>query len=372
MIFSKLKKSKSGRSLWLDIGSSFIKYAIEVDDKNERHILLAEYERGGVQMWDSSWAKKVSSILSNEDISNAYVSFCPSLFKSCLFEYGKKREVNSVISAREEKEIYRKARDKASSEMRSYYEDVFGIPGDQLSIEDIGLVRQDINGYEVKELRGHKASTVALRLFISCIPSDHAERIRKLAKESGVDNMKLIHPLVGADGHMSEARESAIYVDIGDKSTQLAVWRNGSLEIVEDVQHGSKDVTKNLKDSLGLTVSRATEMKRRYSKGELSKQSSAKLRDMILPTVANWSKMCVKALKQYPIVFPSKIYMVGGGAMLPESQEVVSEQFTELPMAQAPKVEILHPADVYDKDTPRSDDAEFTPLFLLRYGKRKQ
>jgi hypothetical protein len=99
----------------------------------------------------------------------------------------------------------------------------------------------------------------------------------------------------------------------------------------------------------------ARNLKHNYSNLILSEDVRKKVREILTEEVRNWFLNFKKALEilleKQKILFPSKIFIFGGGSSLPEIQEVLEEGDWEgLTFISRPEVKIINPKDLRNVD----------------------
>ena len=173
---------------------------------------------------------------------------------------------------------------------------------------------------------------------------------------------------VGVD----EAGEfSAIFIDIGGGTSDIAVVRNGGLEGTKMFAIGGRSFTKRVSQSFNVPFAKAEEIKITYATDGLEEEDADKVRDALELDAEVWLSGVELSLSEFSDVdsLPSRILLCGGGSALPEIKKALESKdwYKDLPFAKKPKVSFIKPEDVAnmvdDSDTIK-DQQDITPMGL--------
>ena len=143
---------------------------------------------------------------------------------------------------------------------------------------------------------------------------------------------------------------SAIFIDIGGGTTDIAVVRNGGLEGTKMFAFGGRAFTKKLAQELGIPFEEAEVLKINYAEGKLGADVTTKIDKIFENDCQVWLGGVELSLAEFAEsdVLPSKVLLCGGGSALPGIKNALSskEWIKNLPFAKAPSVSFLQPKDV--------------------------
>jgi len=171
---------------------------------------------------------------------------------------------------------------------------------------------------------------------------------------------------------MEESVEfSAVFIDIGGGTTDIAVVSNGGVEGTKMFALGGRVFTKRIANDFGLSFQEAEKMKLMYSNEEIDKKQQEKIVKSLDGDCQVWLSGVQLALEEFSGIdlLPSRILLCGGGSMLPDIKKLLedSDWVEDLPFAKKPKVSFIHPRDVANviDETQSLDDAQdITPMAL--------
>jgi cell division protein FtsA len=143
---------------------------------------------------------------------------------------------------------------------------------------------------------------------------------------------------------------SAIFIDIGGGTTDIAIVEKGNVVETKMFAFGGRTFTKELSRVLDIEYRFAEQRKIKYSKKELNKELARDVQKVVYPVAKLWMKTLKSAFSYCDDIdsFPTQIYLCGGGALLPEIKEVMLEfpwkKF--LPFPVVPKIDYFKPENL--------------------------
>jgi cell division protein FtsA len=168
---------------------------------------------------------------------------------------------------------------------------------------------------------------------------------------------------------------SAIFIDIGGGTTDIAVVRNGGVEGTRMFAIGGRVFTKRIATELDKTFTEAEAKKIEYSAGKLSQKDTDKVKAGLDADCQVWLSGVELALGEFgeTDLLPSKILLCGGGSLLPEIKQYLETRdwVKRLPFARQPKVDFIRPSDVVnvtDETGKMTGAADITPMALANLG----
>ena len=258
------------------------------------------------------------------------------------------------IDANELKNIIYKSQWKAFEQIRGLVakeqeESQLGIKLINTTIVDIR-----IDGYKVNHPLGFQGGMITLSIFNAFAPLVHLGAMQALADDLGLDLTNIAAgPYALTKSLLVDNPEfSAIFIDIGGGMTDIAVVNEGGIFGMQNFALGSMAYTKNLANALKVSPERAEQIKMDYSNGLLDKRSETKIKTILKDTAALWVRGVSESLDEFSHldILPNKIFLSGGGAILPEVKNILlTKAWAEhLPFVKKPYPAVVSPADMSD------------------------
>jgi cell division protein FtsA len=164
---------------------------------------------------------------------------------------------------------------------------------------------------------------------------------------------------------------SAIFIDIGGGTTDIAVVSQGGLAGTKMFALGGRAFTKRIAGVLGESFLEAEQDKIEYSAGKLSEEKTKKIENALSQDSEVWLAGVQLTLEEFNDLdlLPSRILLCGGGSNLPEIEKVLTEAkwARTVPFAKKPTVGFLRPKDVtsvVDESGELKKTEDVTPMAL--------
>lgn len=289
-----------------------------------------------------------------------------------------RKEPHAKIDLSELKNIIHKVQWKAFEETRGELAYETGYPEIEVKLVNAAIVDVRIDGYRVTNPIGFQGKEVQISLFNAFAPLVHFGALQTIAAELELNLLAITaEPYALARCLESEetAQLSAIFIDIGGGTTDVAVVRNGALEGTKMFTIGGRTFTKRLASALNISFQEAEEVKLAYAFGKLEKQSERIVREAMESDAEVWLAGVAYTLSEFHNldILPSRLLLCGGGCHLPEITAALENHswIGELPFPKPPSVTVMNPKQIpHMKDlTKRLTDAQdVTPMALANVG----
>ena len=273
------------------------------------------------------------------------LSLPPNVLKARIVsQVFKRKALQKVISKKEEKEIEDAVLQRAKKETAHNFSQVSGILPEHIRFVSLRILDRGvkIDGYEVPRLEGYDGKILEFSVLAVFLPGSSTE-IERILRQKTAD-FKIVHT---AEGLMKLIKDypDGIFLDVGGQ-TQIFLARGRKLEVAGDLGFGGKIFSETISERLGLREKDARLFKERYSNKELSHESSSKIKEMFYFPARVWFENLKAKLKetQGGLLFPSNIFLFGGGCQLPEIKEILETgKWGNIAFFDAkPKVKILN------------------------------
>lgn len=279
-------------------------------------------------------------------------------------------EVERIISL-----VQQRAREKAKQQL------AWELGGKEVEIRLVNsaLVNMVIDGYVVTNPVGFAGTEVVVELYTAFAPMIHIAALERTAKELDLDLLAVAaepfavtRSVIGDD---PKADMSAILMDVGGGTTDIAVVNEGGVQGTKMFGIGGRAYTKSIVRDLGVTFDQAEKLKLGIGTNKIPQSKVQILEKSLQKTLDVWIAGVELALGEFTQLdsLPRKILLCGGGSsldMLVEELES-SEWHKDLPFTRKPVVQHIQPEQVVgivDKTGTVTDHTFITAMGLLRVG----
>jgi cell division protein FtsA len=176
-------------------------------------------------------------------------------------------------------------------------------------------------------------------------------------------------------GDDPNANLSAILMDVGGGTTDIAVVNEGGVEGTIMYGIGGRSFTKSVAKDLDVDFERAESLKLGLSDGRTPEPRRKSVEDALKKTLSVWLSGVELALSEFKRLdnLPHQIFLCGGGASLELLTDILAtgSWFESLPFTKKPQVQLIKPGQVVgvkDKTGLLDDHTFITAMGLLRVG----
>lgn len=393
-IFSKLTGIKESENIIaLDIGTEFVKALVfKTHSKGNDvagEILGASKERQQHGNMQSGAVSDISGVIATckkavmdaqqesglKKVKKAIIGIAGELVKGTTTTVHYEREkTEKRIDVSELKIIIERVQIKAFERIKKQITWETGQDDIEVKLINAAIVDVRIDGYQVKNPIGFQGKDVSVSIFNAYAPMIHLGAVQSIADDLGMEIMSIAaepYAVARSVDYDDVLDFSAIFMDIGGGTTDIAVVRNGGLEGTKMFAFGGRSFTKKLAHELGISFEEAEALKLNYSEGKLGSDVVGKI-DSIFESDCNvWLSGVELSLAEFAEtdVLPSKILLCGGGSALPGIKMALSskEWVKNLPFAKTPVINFLQPKDVariVDSTGKLNNPQDVTPMGL--------
>jgi len=384
-LFSWWKKP-TNLGLALDIGTEFVKALIFEAKDDKAQIIGSGRIRQQLGQMQGGMVRDIKGVIQTSEkaieeaekeaqasADKAIIGIAGELIKGATTNVHYTRlDPEKEITFKELAKIIRRVQEEAFNQAREMLAEETGYSSVEVKLVNSAIVVVKIDGYKVNNPIGFKGKEVMVGVFNAFAPLVHLGALQTIADELGLDILSIaVEPYSVARAFVEEGDFSAIFIDIGGGTTDVAVVRKGGVEGTKMFALGGRAFTNRLAQELSLSFTEAEKVKLKYSAGNLSKDLREKVKIALARDVEVWSEGLNLALEEFTEgeLLPSRIYLCGGGSLLPEIKEILSkgEWRKGLPFAREPKVEfssLKNVASVIDKTAKLSAPEDITPASL--------
>jgi len=385
-LFSWFKKP-TNLGLALDIGTEFVKALIfevkeekaEIIGAGRAHQRLGQMQGGMVRDIKGVIQTSESAIEEAEDeakasADKAIIGIAGELVKGMTTNVHYTRvDPQKEITFKELSRIVYRVQEEAFNYARKMLAEETGYSSLDVKLVNSAIVEVKIDGYKVNNPLGFRGREVVVGVFNAFAPLVHLGALQTIADELGLDVLSIaVEPYSVARAFVEEGDFSAIFIDVGGGTTDVAVVRKGGIEGTKMFALGGRAFTNRIAQELSLSFSEAEKLKLKYSAGNVSPGLKKKIKEALKRDVEVWGEGLNLALDEFAQneLLPSRIFLCGGGSLLPEIVGVLSREDWRkgLPFARKPQIEfssLKNINSVIDKTAKLSAPEDITPASLV-------
>jgi len=364
--FLKKKEKDENHIVSLDIGTEFVKaLVIEINEGNGEvqgvgkcRQKLGDMQSGAVMdiggvIENCKTALSEAMEMSGKEPSKVIMGIAGELVKGATSTITYERtDPTSQITLSELKNIVHKVQWKAFDQVRSQLAWETGYPEIDVKLVNAAIVDVCIDSYKISNPIGFQGKEVSISIFNAFAPLVHLGALQTIAQELGLDVLAIsAEPYaVARCAPGDDPSMSAIFIDIGGGTTDIAVVRDGGVEGTKMFALGGRSFTKRLSQILNVSFDEAEKIKLTYANGRLNKAATLKVRNAIENDIDVWLSGVEMTLGDFYNldILPSDILLCGGGSGLPEITKSLNGKtwWKDLPFAKKPKIKFIKPEDV--------------------------
>jgi cell division protein FtsA len=393
-IFSKIlgfKGSSSDYLLSLDIGTEVVKALVFViDDKTGNGVVKGVGRvRQGLKDMQSGAVSDISGVVANcqraieqankmagiKKVEKAIIGIAGELVKGTTTTVHYERIKSEIkIDLPELKNIIQKVQWKAFDRIRQQLAWETGHNEIEVKLINAAIVDVRIDGYRVSNPLGFQGKDVSISVFNAYAPMIHLGALQTISEDLNLDLLSIAdepYAVAKSMGVGDISDFSAVFIDIGGGTTDIAVVRNGGLEGTKMFALGGRAFTKRLALELSIGFEEAEVLKIKYAEGKLGRDVSFKIDKILENDCQVWRSGVELSLEEFTEsdVLPSKFFLCGGGSGLPGIKKTLMNQSfgQNLHFSKSLQVSFLQPRDVVnivDETGKLKDPQDITPMSL--------
>lgn len=278
------------------------------------------------------------------------------------------------IGVPELKMIIQKVQEKALERIKRQLAWETGQNDIDVKLINAAVVDVRIDGYHVQSPVNFQGRSVSMSVFNAYAPMIHLGALQTIADELDLDLLSIAAEpyAVARSVEVEDMLDfSAIFIDVGGGTTDIAVVRNGGLEGTKMFALGGRAFTKRLAQEFQLSFEVAEKMKLDYASGQLKPEDAERVATLFADDCRIWLGGVELSLIEFAEtdLLPSRIFLCGGGSALPGiKQALLTQEWAgTLPFSKPPQVSFLQPKDVVsivDTTGELNNPQDMTPIGL--------
>ena len=401
--------------LALDIGTEFVKAVIaeKTSDDNLNIIGVGKEHQSMGNMYAGAVADIQAVVSTCEKALSRAEEMAGVVSKTCVVGIAgelikgntrtvryKRKDSNKPITDNEMQQIIPKVQDKAGEQAKQEIALETDNPEVEVRLINSAIVSLSIDGYKVSNPIGFKGSDLMIQFYTAFAPLVHISAIEKVCAELNLDLLAVaVEPFAvcrACLGNELDSNFSAIVMDIGGGTTDIAVVDDGGVEGTKMFGIGGRSFTHQIATKTGLdydtaeavklqiggvSLDQLTLMHRDETVAEAERRNeiqtilstperARKINKAISDNIEVWLGGVTVALEDFPLIeaLPTKILLCGGGAGLSALQEelATNDWYTDLPFSRRPLVHLLDDVDIPGIENSTDEDLDYS--FITAFG----
>lgn len=401
--------------LALDIGTEFVKAVIAERTEDDNLVVIGvgkEHQNMG-NMYAGAIADIPAVVSTCEKALSNAEGMAGVISKTCVVGIAgelikgntrtvryRRKDSNKPISDQEMQLIIQRVQDKAGEQAKQEIALETDNPEVEVRLINSAIVSLSIDGYKVSNPIGFKGSDLIIQFYTAFAPLVHISAIEKVCAELNLDLLAVaVEPFAvcrACLGNELESNFSAIVMDIGGGTTDIAVVDDGGVEGTKMFGIGGRSFTHQIATRTGLDYDTAEAVKLQLGgvsldqltlkhkeetvadaekKNEIQQilatpERAKKINQAIADNIEVWLGGVAVALEDFPLVeaLPTRILLCGGGAGLTSLQEslATSDWYIDLPFSRRPLVHLLDDVDIPGIENATTEDLDYS--FITAFG----
>jgi cell division protein FtsA len=394
---SQLKKRSSARKgqyiVALDIGTENVKALVGRIAEDEIEIVGVGRAHQGLQDMQAGAIADIAAVTANcnkalaEAEKQAGVSaravvigIAGELVKGTTITVKvKRKDAKKPLEISEVERIIELVQKRAFGRAKQQIADELGGKEVDIHLVNSALVQMEIDGYNVTNPVGFQGKEVTVQLYTAFAPMIHIGALEQVAEQLDMDLLAVAaEPFSVARsviGDSDDSTLSAILIDVGGGTTDIAVLNEGGVQGTHMFGIGGRAFTRGIARDMETDFAEAERLKIGLTDGTAPTSQIDTIKKALSKTVKVWRSGIELGLEEYDQLdhLPHNIMLCGGGSSLEMLKEELEEAdwYRKLPFARKPSVHFITPEAVVGitDTTEKLDGHTFvTAMGLLRVG----
>lgn len=377
----------------LDIGTEFVKALIAEVRDDKLYIIGAGRKQQEVADMHSGAIADISGVVRNCEqalaeaeeqagfqAKKAVIGIAGELVKGVTNTIRYRRpQPNRPLDDAEMEFIIDKVHERAEVKAQKQIALETGNEDVEVKLVNSALVSIHIDGYKVSNPIGFQGRDVAVQIYTAFAPMVHIGALERVADELSLDLLAVAAEPFAVSrsvlGDDASSNFTAILVDVGGGTTDIAVVNDGGVEGTKMFGIGGRSFTRTIAAELDLSYKDAEKLKVNIENSQIKPSVKKQLEASVDKTMNVWISGVDLALSEFDSVdhLPNRILLCGGGASLNGLVERLrsTDWHSDLPFTKKPSVQHISPdqvVGVIDESDKVSDHTFITAMGLLRVG----
>ena len=393
---AKAKAGKQGEQhlVALDIGTEFVKAliaevgkdgSIEIIGVGRAHQSLTDMQAGAISdiagvVENCDQALNEAEEQAGVSVRTAIIGIAGELVKGTTTTVRvARKQPTTPLDIVEMEKIINLVQDRAQDKAKQQLAWELGGKSVEVRLVNSALVSIEIDGYPVTNPIGFQGRDVVVQLYTAFAPMIHIGALERTAQELDLDLLAVAaepfavsRAVIGDNANQSL---SAILMDVGGGTTDIAVINEGGVQGTKMFGIGGRAYTRAVERDLGVDFEQAEEIKVGLSNNSVAVQQRPAVEAALGKTADVWASGIELALSEFTKLdhLPHRIFLCGGGSSLTMLMDRLQDNkwYKGLPFTRKPSVHLIKPGQVTgieDKTGKVNDHTYITAMGLLRVG----
>jgi cell division protein FtsA len=378
----------------LDVGTEFVKALVaKVVNGDEAEIIGVGRQHQSLSDMQAGAIADIASVVENCDKAlheaeeqagvaarTAMIGIAGELVKGTTSAVRFTRKLSDkAMDIAEVERIIHTVQEKAETSARQSLAVELGGKNVEVRLVNSALVSIEIDGYKVTNPIGFQGKEVTVQLYTAFAPLIHIGALEKTAQELDLDLLAVAaEPFAVARsviGDDPNANMSAILMDVGGGTTDIAVIDEGGVQGTKMFGIGGRAYTRAVERDVGVEFPQAEKLKIALGTNQLASSQAVAVEKALHKTLDVWISGVELALSEFDRLdhLPHRVLLCGGGSSLDMLMATLhdSDWYKQVPFTRKPTVQHIQPEQVVgirDKTGKANDHTYITAMGLLRVG----
>jgi cell division protein FtsA len=377
----------------LDIGTEFVKVLIgkvegdklEIVGTGRAHQELSDMQAGAISdiaavVANCDKALTEAELQAGYSPRTAIIGIAGELVKGTTTTVrARRKNAEKELDVEEVERIIKMVQERAEEKAKQQLAWELGGKEVEIRLVNSALVRIEIDGYPVTNPVGFKGKDVVVQLYTAFAPMIHIGALERTAQELDLDLLAVAaepfavsRSMIGDD---ADATMSAILMDVGGGTTDIAVINEGGVQGTKMFGIGGRAFTRSVERDMNVSFKQAEELKLGLSTNKVPQAKVPAIEKALQKTLEVWTGGVELALGEFPLLdhLPHRLLLCGGGSSLDMLMHELNSTnwYSDLPFTRKPSVQYIKPEEVVgivDKTGSVTDHTFITAMGLLRVG----
>jgi cell division protein FtsA len=379
----------------LDIGTEFVKAlightnpvdgTIEIIGVGRAHQALSDMQAGAISdiagvVENCDQALSQAEEQAGVSVRTAIIGIAGELVKGTTTTVRvARKQSDKPLDIAEMEKIINLVQDRAQTKAKQELAWELGGKEVEVRLVNSALVSIEIDGYPVTNPIGFQGRDVVVQLYTAFAPMIHIGALEKTAQELDLDLLAVAaEPFAVARaviGNNPNQNLSAILMDVGGGTTDIAVINEGGVQGTKMFGIGGRAYTRAVERDLGVEFELAEELKVGLSTNKVPAAKRPAVEKALGKTADTWIGGIELALSEFTKLdhLPHRMFLCGGGSSLDLLMDRLQETdwYKSLPFTRRPSVHHIRPdqvSGITDNTGKVTDHTYITAMGLLRVG----
>ncbi len=377
----------------LDIGTEFVKALVgrvtddglEIVGVGRAHQSLSDMQAGAIADISSVVENCDKALAQAEDqagvsVRTAVIGIAGELVKGTTTTVRvTRKEPDKTLDLHEMERIIKLVQQRAEAKAKQQLAWELGGKEVAVRLVNSALVGIEIDGYKVTNPIGFQGQDVVVQLYTAFAPMIHIGALERTAQQLDLDLLAVAaEPFAVARsviGDNANASMSAVLMDVGGGTTDIAVINDGGVQGTKMFGIGGRAYTRSIERELNVEFTEAEKLKLGLSDNHIAPQKIPAVEGALNKTLDVWISGVELALGEFDKLdhLPYRLLLCGGGSSLDMLMDKLQESdwYTHAAFTRKPVVQHIQPEQVVgivDKTGKVTDHTFITAMGLLRVG----